>query len=86
MIDFLCQIKILPLKMLKLIKIPGFSRFFSKFLKFQVFPGYVCLNCRIPGYSRFPGKVATLSRIKSKMRPMQASIYYIININLTNNN
>ena len=47
MIDFLCQIKILQLKMLKLlkipdflIKIPGFSSFFSKFLKFQVFQGF----------------------------------------------
>ena len=57
MIDFLCQIEILVLKMLKLLKIPGFprffdqdSRFFSKFLKFQVFLGYFCLNCRIPGF------------------------------------
>ena len=47
MIDFLCQIEILLLNMLKLFKIPGFSRFFvqnsrffSKFIKFQVFPGF----------------------------------------------
>ena len=40
MIDFLCQIEVLLLIMLKLLKIPGFSMFFSKFLKFQVFPGF----------------------------------------------
>ena len=33
----------------KIVKIPGFSSFFSKFRKFQVF----CLNCQIPGCSRF---------------------------------
>ena len=67
MIDLLCQIEILLLKIIKLfkipgffIKIPGFSRFFSKYLKFQVLPGYFCLNCQIPEFSRFPGKVATL--------------------------
>ena len=69
MIDFLCQIKILPLKMLKLIKIPGFSRIFdqnskffqvfSKFPKFQGFPGFFCLIFRIPG------KVATLLKINN---------------------
>ena len=48
MMDFLCQIKILQLKMLKLLKIPGFL------IKI---PGYFSLNCQIPG---FPGKVATL--------------------------
>ena len=37
MIDYMCQIEILVLNMLNLLKIPGFSRFFSKFLKFQVF-------------------------------------------------
>ena len=31
------------------VQIPGFSRFFSKFLKFQFF---FCLNCQIPGFSR----------------------------------
>ena len=41
MIDFLYQTEILLLKMFILLKIPGFSRFFSKFLKFQVFPGKV---------------------------------------------
>ena len=51
MIDFLCQIEILVLKMLKLLKIPGFSRLFlpklwnSRFFKV---------------FFRFPGKVATL--------------------------
>ena len=35
----------------KIINIPGFL------IKI---PGYFCLNCRIPGFSRFPGKVATL--------------------------
>ena len=54
MIDFLCQIKILQLKMLKLLKIPGVSRFFSKFLKFQV----------------FPGKVATLYIVFEKIPPL----------------
>ena len=34
MIDFLCQIKILLQSMLKMFEIPGFSGFFSKFLKF----------------------------------------------------
>ena len=34
MIDFLCQIKILQLKMLKLLKIPGFSRYFDKNSRF----------------------------------------------------
>ena len=57
---FLCQIEILVLKMIKLLKILGFSRFITKFLKFQVFPGYFYLNCWVPGFSRFPGKVATL--------------------------
>ena len=48
--DFLCQIEILVLKMLKLLKIQGFSMFydqisrifmiFSKFLKFQIYPGF----------------------------------------------
>ena len=53
MIDFLCQIEILLLKM----------------LKFQVFPGYFYLNSQIPGFFRFPGKVATLnmSLILSKL-------------------
>ena len=36
------------------VKIIKNSRFFSKFLKFQDFPGYLCLNCRTLG------KVATL--------------------------
>ena len=52
MINFLCQIEILLLNILKLLKIQVFSRFFvqyprffkvffSKFLKFKVFPGKV---------------------------------------------
>ena len=43
------------------------SRFFYDFCtKFQVLfkisqiPGFCCLNCQIPGYSRFPGFLATL--------------------------
>ena len=36
----------------KIVKIPGFFNDFCS--KFQVFSGYLCLNCRIPG------KVATL--------------------------
>ena len=51
MIDFLCQIEILLLDMLKLLKIqtffrflfktPDFTRFFlSKFFKFQVIPDF----------------------------------------------
>ena len=50
MIDFLCQIEILLLNMLK---ISGYSKLFSKFFKFQVFS----LNCPIPG---FPDFLATL--------------------------
>ena len=57
MIIFLSQTEILLLNMLKLLKIPGFSSFF--FLISQI-PGYFCLNCQIPGFSRIPGKVATL--------------------------
>ena len=47
MINFLCQNEILLLNMLKLFKTQGFSVCFS-------------LNCRILGFSRFPGKVANL--------------------------
>ena len=48
MIDFLCQIEILLWNMLK---IQGFTRFFfSKFLKFQVYSGLLCLNCQIQGF------------------------------------
>ena len=42
------------------VKVAQNSRFFSKFLKFQVFPGFFYLNCQIQGFSMFPGKVATL--------------------------
>ena len=38
------------------------SRFFHVFFKVFQIPGYFCLNCRSPGFSRFPGKVATLER------------------------
>ena len=42
----------------KIVKIPGF---FSDFCsKFKVFPVFFCPNCQIPGFSRTPGKVATL--------------------------
>ena len=37
MIDLLCQTEILLLKMLKLLKIPGFSRFFIKVSQIPVF-------------------------------------------------
>ena len=54
-------------KLVKIVKISGFlkifvqnSRFFSKSLKFEVFPGFFCLNCQIPGFSRFPGFLAIL--------------------------
>ena len=33
----------------KIVKIPGF---YLKFPKFQVFLGFFCLNCQIPGFSR----------------------------------
>ena len=43
MTDILCQIQILLLNILELLKVPGFlfkiTGFFSKSLKFQVFPG-----------------------------------------------
>ena len=33
----------------------------SRFIfKISQIPGYFCTNCRIPGFSRFPGKMATL--------------------------
>ena len=32
------------------------SRFFKVFFKFFQNPGFLCLNCRIPGFSMFPGK------------------------------
>ena len=51
MIDFLCQIKILQLKMLKLLKIPGFLIKIPKF--FQVF---FFLISQIPGFSGFQVK------------------------------
>ena len=74
MINFLCKIKILLLKILKLLKIPVFPVFFSKFLEFQVFPGYFCLNSQIPGFSRIPGKVATLYNKKYyKLKTLQIS-------------
>ena len=48
----------------KIVKIPGFfSDFYSNFrvfFKLSQILGYFCLNCRIPGFTRFPGKVATL--------------------------
>ena len=48
MIEFLCQIEILLLKMLKLLKIPGFSRFFIKIPGFSSF----FLISQIPGFFR----------------------------------
>ena len=46
----------------KTVKILGFPGFFSKFLKFQFF---FCLNCQIPGFSRYSGNqaVSTILRI-----------------------
>ena len=54
MIDFLCQTKILLLKMLKLLKILGF---FQNFSNLKLFLSKL-------SNSRFPGKVATLYNIK----------------------
>ena len=45
----------------KHVKVVKNTRFFKAFCsKFHIFPGYFCLNCQISGFSRFPGKVATL--------------------------
>ena len=60
MIDFSSQMKNLLMNILKLLEILGFSRFFFLIFKFQIFKFFLCLNCQIPGYSWFPGKVATL--------------------------
>ena len=52
MIDYLCQIEFLLMNILTLLKIPGFLfkiQGFSRLKKSQT-----------PGFSRFPGKVATL--------------------------
>ena len=44
------------------VKIVKNSRFFKDFWsKFQVFPVFFRLNCQIPGFSRFPGFLATLN-------------------------
>ena len=43
---FLCQIKLLPLKMLKLLKIPGFL------VKFPGFSSFFLKISQIPGFSR----------------------------------
>ena len=45
--DFLCQIKILLLNIFKMLKTQGFL--------FKI-PGFLFLNCQIPGFSRYPGK------------------------------
>ena len=58
MIDFLCQIEFLQLKMLELLKIPGFSGFLIKIPGFSIpgifkisqIPYYFCLKCQIPGF------------------------------------
>ena len=52
--DVLCQIKILALNTVKLLKSSRYfnenSSFFSKFIKFKVFSDFLCLNCQIEGY------------------------------------
>ena len=45
----------------KIVKSPGFLVIL---FKFQVFPGFFCLNSQILGFYRFPGKVATLYIIR----------------------
>ena len=55
MIGFLSQIEILLLNILKLLKILGFSRFFFKF-------------SQIPGFFRFPGKVANPVKISDEKK------------------
>ena len=70
-IKFLCHIEILLLKMYKLLKIAGFlniflqnSRFFQVILKISLIPGFFFwLNCQIPSFFKFPGKVATLTYV-----------------------
>ena len=54
MLDFLCKIEILLLNILKLIKISGFFQVFvqNSSLFFQI--------SQVLGFSRFPGKMATL--------------------------
>ena len=47
MTDFLCQIEV---SLLKMLKISGFL--------FKI--PFFCLNCQIPGFYKFPGNVATL--------------------------
>ena len=50
----------------KIVIIQGFLSYFCS--KLQVFQGSFCLNCQIPGFSRIPGKVATLiNRLESKL-------------------
>ena len=69
---------------MKVLKIPGF---FSDFCSiFHVFPGFFCLNCQIPGFSRIPGKVATLKIKLKKKRSIFNSKIYLINKNHTANN
>ena len=67
MIDFLCQIKILQLKMLKLLKILGFSRLFDQIYRFfQVF----FKISQIPGFSRlFQPKLSSSKFFQVKWQP-----------------
>ena len=53
MIDFLCQVEILLLNILKLLKIPGFLFEIPGFLMFKK-------KSQILSFSRFPGKLAIL--------------------------
>ena len=44
-------------------RFPEFLKIFvqnSGFFLISQIPGFSCLNCQIPGISRFPGKLATL--------------------------
>ena len=52
MIDYLCQIEFLLMNILTLLKIPGFL--------FKTPGFFIFKKSQVPGFSRFPGKVATL--------------------------
>ena len=63
MVDFLGQIKILPLNMKNLFKISDYSRFFR-------------LNCRIPGFTRFCDSPE--HRIAKRNRPNKRTTFHSV--------
>ena len=79
-INFLCQIKILLLKMKKILKIPSLPGFLKIFVQnsrfFQVF---FCLNCQIPvKIQKFSLKINTeTSYFNSK------KVSYALNLNFS---